>query len=158
MIKKFLFLILILPLTLFAQYDFDTRYFTINANSLPEAPTLNAAPLTLDMPIENKATFTLDQIPTFNETLNSFRISASNYREPVDMMSVLNTKSNYVDKTLDIVPVDSNRFGFSGYNADKSSKVKNTVYTEVSGLDLLSPCPPYGICPRCAPYRTNRGY
>ncbi|RMA58911.1 hypothetical protein BXY75_2293 [Ulvibacter antarcticus] len=156
--KQLLLLLMMLPILAIGQYDFDTRYFTINATSLTEAPSFDPILKTLEGSVENSSTFTLDATPTFAETLNSLRISSTNYWEPVDMMNAVTTTTSYITKTLEVEPKDSNRFGFSGYSADASSKVKNTVYVEVRGLDLLDPCPPYGICPRCAPYRYSRGY
>lgn len=150
--------VLLLPLLASAQFDFDTRYFTINATSLPDVPFIDDTFQITKSSSEKTGTFTLASTPTFAATLNAIKISSDNYWQPVDMMNAVTVSTNYVDKTLSIAPVDSNRFGFSGYTSDASSKVKNTVYTEVRGLDLLDPCPPFGICPRCAPYRYRRGF
>ncbi|GHC58163.1 hypothetical protein SAMN05421855_104144 [Ulvibacter litoralis] len=150
--------VFLLPLLASAQFDFDTRYFTINATSLPDVPQINEDFQVKRSPSEKAGTFTLENTPTFAATLNAIKISATNYWEPVNMMDAVTVSTNYLDKTLSIAPVDSNRFGFSGYTSDASSKVKNTVYSEVRGLDILDPCPPFGICPRCAPYRFRRGY
>ena len=156
--KQLIFILIILPVLAQAQFDFDSRYFTINAASLPEAPKLNETVELKKLSEETSTSFTLDNTPTFAATLNSFKINASNYWQPVDMMGALNTVENYVDTTLDVAPLKSQNYGFSGYAADGSTKVKNMVYKEVRGLDLLDPCPPFGICPRCAPYRAARGY
>jgi hypothetical protein len=152
------FLLFLLPVTVVAQYDFDTRYFTINSESLPKAPQFNNSFQLSKISEEANGTFLLDATPTFTATLNSLRISASNYREPVDMMNALKVSKNYSSTNLNIDPLKAGNFGFAVYSSDGSSKVKNTVYVEVRGLDLLDPCPPYGICPRCAPYRFARGY
>jgi len=151
-----------LPLLAFGQYDFDTRYFTINASSLPEAPQFDSAEKfnsLLSNPSEDKSgTFTLDNIPTFAATLRSYRINTSNYWQPVDMMGAINTKKDYVDSSLKIAPEDLRGLRFTVYTSDGASKVTNSVYTEVRGLDLLFPYPPNSICYRCSPYRFNRGY
>lgn len=157
--KKLLhFLLFLLPAIVVAQYDFDTRYFTINSQSLPEAPQFNNSFQASKTSEDAKGTFSLDATPTFTATLNSLRISSSNYWEPVDMMNAVSVSKNYVSTRLKIDPLKSRNFGFAVYSSDNSSKVKNTVYAEVRGLDLLDPCPPFGICPRCAPYRFARGY
>jgi len=162
--KQLFFLFTLLPLLAVAQYDFDSRYFTINAASLPEAPQFNQLtqfsqiPQLVKLSDEKLSSFTLDNTPTFAATLKSFKINASNYWQPVDMMGVVNTSKNYISTSLDVAPLKSDNFCFSVYTADNASKVKNTVYTEVRGLDLLDPCPTFGICPRCAPYRIGRGY
>lgn len=157
--KKLIYIVLfILPTIVVAQYDFDTRYFTINSQSLPEAPRFNNSFELSGDSEEAKGTFSLDATPTFRATLNSLRISSSNFWEPVDMMNAVSVSKNYVSTNLKVDPLKTQNFGFTVYSSDKSSKVKNTVYAEVRGLDLLDPCPPYGICPRCAPYRFARGY
>lgn len=152
----------LLPFLAFGQYDFETRYFTINSTSLPEAPQFDSTEKfnsLLSNPAEVKSgTFTLDKIPTFAATLRSYRINTSNYWQPVDMMGAVSKSKNYTDSSLMIAPEELKGLRFTVYTADSASKVTNTVYTEVRGLDLLSPCPPHGICPRCAPYRSNRGF
>lgn len=139
------------------QYDFDTRYFTINATSLPEAPSLDKT-LELTMVDETPDTFILDNTPTFEATLKSLRINSSNYWEAVDMRTALGSSTRYIDTNINITPIKTeyNGFSVSMYASDGSSRVKNTVYKEVRGLNLLDPCPAFGICPRCAPYRYNQ--
>jgi hypothetical protein len=156
--KLICLLLILMPSLLVAQYDFDTRYFTINAESLPEAPQFSKSFGLSNDAKESAGTFTLDATPTFSATLNSLKINSSNYWEPVDMMNAVSVTNNYVSTNLNVAPIKAGNFGFAVYTSDNSSKVKNTVYAEVRGLDLLSPCPPYGICPRCAPYRFARGY
>jgi hypothetical protein len=152
------FLFFVLPSIVVAQYDFDTRYFTVNSQSLPEAPQFNNSFQLSKSSEETKGTFSLDATPTFKATLNSLRISSSNFWEPVNMMNAVSATKSYVSTSLKVDPLKTQNFGFAVYSSDGSSKVKNTVYAEVRGLDLLDPCPPYGICPRCAPYRFARGY
>lgn len=157
--KKIICIVLLfIPLVASAQFDFDTRYFTINATSLPDVPLIDETFQITKSPQEKTGTFTLANTPTFSATRNAIKISSDNYWQPVNMMDAVSISTNYMDKTLSVAPIDSNRFGFSGYTADASSKVKNTVYMEVRGLDVLDACPPFGICPRCAPYRYRRGY
>ncbi|MFT4849425.1 MAG: hypothetical protein ACI83B_001967 [Sediminicola sp.] len=161
--KQVLMLLILLPLFSYGQFDFDTRYFTINATSLTEAPQFELLPkfgntLSLSNKKEERSgSYYLDNTPTFAATLNSFKMSSSNYWEPVDMMNAVSNSSNRLQTNWDIENLKPETYGNSSYSADGASKVKNSVYMEVRGLDLLSPCPPYGICPRCAPYRA-RGY
>ena len=161
--KLALIILILLPMLATAQFDFDSRYFTINASSLPEAPQFEPMPtfgkmLSLsDSANEKSGSFSLDNTPTFAATLSALKMNSSNYWEPVDMMNAANASSNRLKTKWDIAPLQSETYGYTVYSADASSKVKNNVYVEVRGLDLLSPCPPYGICPRCAPYRA-KGY
>jgi hypothetical protein len=161
--KQVLFLLILLPLFSYGQFDFDTRYFTINATSLPEAPQFDLLPkfgnsLSMSNKKEEKSgSYYLDNTPTFAATLSSFRMSSSNYWEPVDMMSAVSNTINRSPSNANISSLRPENYGNSSYSKDASTKVKNSVYVEMRGLDLLSPCPPYGICPRCAPYRA-RGY
>ena len=161
--KRVLFLLIMLPLFSYGQFDFDTRYFTINATSLPEVPQFELMPKfgsTLSLSDKNEpksGSYYLDNTPTFAATLNSFKMSSSNYWQPVDMMSAVSNSTNRMPSNMDISNLRPENYGNYSYSKDASSKVKNSVYVEMRGLDLLSPCPPYGICPRCAPYRA-RGY
>mgnify|MGYP001548615756 CR=1 FL=1 len=150
---------MLLPMLAIAQFDFETRYFTIDETSLPEAPQFNELPDLRSLSTkEVSGSFILDNIPTFAGTLSSFKIDTSNYWEPVNMRDALNSSSNYMAPNYDVAALNAKTYGFTSYAADGSTKVKNTVYTEVRGLDLLDPCPPFGICPRCAPYRAQRGF
>ena len=143
-----------------AQYDFDSRYFTINATSLPAAPKYDKMEAVLNPKEEDTGSFFLDDIPSFEATLSSLRISSSNYWEPVDMRNAIGNPNTYIDTNINITPVKKDNDGLrvSVYSSDGSSRVNNTVYQEFRGLDIIQPCPPFGICPRCAPYKTNRGY
>ncbi len=156
--KLILICVFSLPFTVSAQFDFDSRYFTIDESSLPAAPQ---STFTIDLSDNSEkfsSSFTLEQSPTFRGALNELRISATNYWEPVDMRDVASTSNRYVGPLNDVAALNVKTYGFTNYAADGSSKVKNTVYTEVRGLNVLDPCPPVGICPRCAPYRLQRGY
>lgn len=148
-------LFFIIPYFVTAQYDFDTRYFTINSESLAVAPKSDKKFETTKKIDEPQGTFTLELTPTFSATLKSLKINSSNYWEPVDMMDVVSTSNTYINPSWEVDPFESEFYGTSGYSADGATKVTNTVYSEVRGLDLLDPCPPIGICPRCAPYRYN---
>ena len=160
--KQFLFLLILLPLLSYGQFDFDTRYFTINATSLSEAPSFetltefsNVVSLS-DKKEVKSGSYYIDNTPTFAATLNSYKMSSSNYWQPVDMMNAVNNSSNGLQTNWDITNLQPRTYGNSSYSKDGSSKVKNSVYVEVRGLDLMAPCPPYGLCPRCAPYRARR--
>lgn len=133
-----------------AQYDFDSRYFTIDAESLPEIEDLTAS------------SFTLNKAPLLPAKLKTFQMNAENYRQPVDMATVVNENQKFVQRKVDVLPLQFKALGIkpgnSIYQSDGSSGVKNIVYKEVRGLDILDPCPPFGVCARCAPYRVGRGY
>ncbi len=140
-----LFVLFLLPMLASAQYDFETRYFTIKATSLPE--------------IEDLTTFSVETAPKFFAKVPTFKMNRENYRQPVNMGEAVLESQNYIESSLEI-DLNSN-YGFAKkgeYVSDGKTTVKNLVYQESRGLDLLSPCPPYGICARCAPFRINRGY
>jgi len=145
--KKWSFILILLPLTCFSQLGFETRYFTINSESLPR--------------VEDLSNFTFNKTPFVKRSLNEFQMNANNYRKTVDMALVVNKENNYVSGNVNIASIQSEfyRFGTpTNYLSDGTTRVKNTVYKEMKGLDLLSSCPPYGICARCASYRVGRGY
>lgn len=140
-----LILLLLLPLLASAQYDFETRYFTIEATSLPE--------------IEDLTTFSLETAPKFFGKVPTFKMNLENYRQPVNMGVAVLESQNFVESSLALDLNSDYGFATKGqYISDGKTTVKNLVYKESRGLGLLSPCPPYGICARCAPFRINRGY
>tara|TARA_R110002124_G_C8974716_1_gene515876 strand:- start:16610 stop:17074 length:465 start_codon:yes stop_codon:yes gene_type:complete len=153
--KYILWCIFFIPVLTFAQYDLDTRYFSINAESLPD---IERSTTFLDFSEPTEGSFKLDAIPSFNGTLSSIRMNADNFWQPVDMMAAVNTNESFIDKKLEIAPLRSGVYGFSGYTTDGSTSVQNIVYKDARGLNFLDPCPPFGICPRCAHYRVSRGY
>ncbi|MFT5103189.1 MAG: hypothetical protein ACI86C_000841 [Candidatus Latescibacterota bacterium] len=157
--KMYSFLLFFLPCVVFAQYDFDSRYFTMDASSLPEVGPVND----FTKAVSFTSKFSLDAAPTIvNKNVPSFKLTTQNYRTTVDMATAVTQLTRFVNTgAKEVTPIQAKNYGFtgySGYNADRSSGVKNTVYKEQKGLNLLAPCPPFGICPRCAHYKVARGY
>lgn len=145
--KKYLIILLFFPCLLVGQTDFNTRYFTITSESLPE--------------IEELSTFTFNTTPFVKRSLNEFQMNEDNYRRSVDMASVVNDEYNRTPQNVNIKEIQSKYYSFgnsSGYVSDGTTRVENTVYKEMRGLSFVDACPPFGICPRCAPYRVGRGY
>lgn len=152
--KKILFLIFLFPLALSAQLDLEKYRGKLNYVDLPIVedvvgnPFLNSGPV-----VKNNR---LRKLP-------SFRLSKQNFREPVGMLEAITASENYKkpsDITLNINPKDYGVYGGnSRYSSDASSKVKNEAYREATrGFYVADACPPFGICPRCAPYRIGRRY
>ena len=144
-------ILLILPLTMLGQYDFDTRYFTIDAESLPEVPEISS----IQLERNSRNDFSIRTFSDFN------RVTANNYWEAVDMAAALEKKEGFKKSEVSVKALNQKFSVFGGgtqYERDGSTKVKNQVYKEQRGLDLIDPCPPFGICPRCAPYRIGRGF
>lgn len=141
--KKILVLVLtLLPLLSWAQFDFETRYFTIDATSLPEVNVLETF-----MELNSNSFFT---------KLPEFKMNNDNYQKEVNMGEVLYASEKFVNSNYEVKAIEAKNFGFSTsqYKADASSAVKNFVYKPASG----DPCPPFGICAKCAPYRVGRRY
>lgn len=124
------------------QYDFENRFVKIEAISLPE----------LDE-ISNIAFYKSSNI--FTTKLRTFQMNASNYRQPVDMMTALEGQQQYVDTKFDVTPeIKERTFGFSVSvngsnsfdNTTTSGGLRNTVYQEMrpilfcqrTGLNLLN--------------------
>lgn len=146
-VRIFVFIIFLVPTAVFSQTDFNTRYFTITSESLPE--------------IQDISTFKLYTAPFVKRSIKDFQMNADNYRQTVDMTSVVNEDFVNSPQNVDLKTIQSQYFSFGNtpaYVSDGSTKVKNTVYKEMRGLTFLDACPPFGICPRCAPYRVGRGY
>ena len=150
--QKLLYIIAFLPFVGMAQFDFETRYFKMDGASVPEVPEISA----FDVDFGPKRDFTLRKFSDFN------KITAENYWQPVDMMAALEgeqqlkRQNNYNVEALQ--QQYNNRLGAKAYAPDGSTKVTNPVYKEQRGLNFVNSCPPFGICPRCAPYRIGRGY
>lgn len=139
--KLVLLALLMAPLFAFSQYDFETRYFTITADALPD--------------VEKETLVTFSQTPSFTSKPNAFKMNRYNYRIPVDMSAVVAQNTEYVTPNTNIAPViESKSYGFSvsvrGSNSfdglsTRGSRVKNIVYQEMRGLFV---CSPYGYQPR----------
>ena len=138
--KYVVFTLLLLPLLSWSQYDFETRYFTIDETSLPEVNVLD--------------TFTETNSNSFLTKLPEFKMNNDNYQKEVNMGEVVYDSEKFVNSKYQVKAIDAKNFGFSTsqYEADASSAVKNIVYKPASG----DPCPPFGICAKCAPYRLGR--
>ncbi|NNJ81780.1 MAG: hypothetical protein HKP11_06260 [Flavobacteriaceae bacterium] len=142
------FILLLIPMALFSQDDFSTRYYTINSESLPQLDELTVYNLKPVTPFEKIG-------------LNNFQMNVNNYRSSVDMVSAVEQESDYVLGNVNVQEIQSEFYSFGAqknYLTDGKTRVKNSVYKEMRGLDLLDPCPPFGICARCAPYRVGRGF
>lgn len=140
--KALKFILLFVPVLAIGQYDFENRFVKIDAISLPE----------LDE-ISNIAFYKSSNI--FTTKLRTFQMNASNYRQPVDMMTALEGQQQYVDTKFDATPeIKERTFGFSVSvngsnsfdNTTTSGGLRNTVYQEMrpilfcqrSGLNLLN--------------------
>lgn len=148
--KKFLFLILLFPLFVSAQFDLESNKERLNVVFLPEIENLvtNTSLSNIDFSIKKKA------------KLPSFRMNTQNYREPVNMTEAIANNQSYVKSDLQI-SLDPRELGIYGgsssYQADGSTKVKNIAYKDAArGFFFAESCPPNGICPRCAPTRMGR--
>ncbi|MEZ4779851.1 MAG: hypothetical protein R2786_10760 [Flavobacteriaceae bacterium] len=150
--KIWIFIVTFFPLSVVAQYDFESRYFTITSESLPEVPELSA----FEINFGTKRDFSIRKITDFN------KVTSTNYWEAVDMAAALEKQGKFKSNSnYNVEALQQKYSAFAGnaqYSPDGSTKVTNFVYKEQRGLDMLDPCPPFGICPRCAPYRLNRGY
>ena len=140
--KLVLFILFIIPSAIFAQYDFDTRYFKIDATALPE--------VTENEYLNTNFSF----VPSSKNIMSSFRMNASNYREPVDMMSALNEQTSFIKKEVDIPALQQRTFGFSvnvsGSNSfdgtfqgstSNHGGVRNIAYKEMRSVYFCSPSP-----------------
>lgn len=150
--KKLLLLLLFFPLIASAQLDFETNKFKLDFVKLPEIESLMTSSLPSNSNFSN----------TYSKKLPSFKLSKENYREPVSMYDAMATTESYVKSELKI-SLDPKEYGIYGgnssYSSDDATKVKNMVYKDAArGVFFAESCPPYGICPRCAPYKMGRRY
>jgi len=141
--KRYLLVLLIsIPFFASAQFDFETRYFTITADALPE--------------IEELTSISLYKGPAFSSKLPSFKMTRSNYWQPVDMSSAIEKTSEYVDSKIEIAPtIKSREFGFSfsvngnnSFDNTSSGGIKNIAYQEMRSLYFCTPTPSSSIAGR----------
>jgi len=147
-VKKGLYILLFVSGIAQAQYDIDTRYFTINAESLPA------------MELSDEFNFSLKKGPKmFSDlALPTSKITAENYWQSVNMMDVIENEKTFVDTKSQALSLNGIRYGLNNTTSAPGKELTNFVYKEANGLDLIDPCPPFGICHRCAPYRISRGF
>jgi len=135
-------MLIFLPALAVGQFDFETCYFTIDSESLPDMPELS----TLDMDFVETPSFQKKRISDFA------KVTAKNYWQAVDMASVLEKESKMLDYSPINLPVlDQKEFGFSfsvnGSNSfDGTSRhgIKNIAYKEVRSIYF---CWPSGYYP-----------
>ncbi len=144
--KIFSFLFILTQTLVFAQRDFEKRFFTINAESLPEVETFGNFNLKKDTVFISKFT-----LPNFSKRNN-------NYWQPVDMAFVMTNEKNSTKYKYAIPTLNTYNLIPDQYVSDGKTRVINTVQKNVFGLNILDTCPPDGICPRCAPYRLNNNF
>lgn len=149
--KKIWLIIVLFPLCATAQLDFESYKGKLNFIDLPVIKEVVTNPF-------------LDANPTKTDNqlrkLPSFRLSKDNFREPVSVFDAMAASENYIKSDLKVTidPREYNIYGGNNqYSPDGSTKVTNSVYKDAaSGFFYSDSCPPYGICPRCAPYRIGR--
>jgi len=147
----------------FSQNDFETRYYTINANTLIIPPSIGSV---LDeMPDKINSSFTLGEAPSYQNTLNTNAISTSNYWQPVDIALAMTSNTvAYNNSQFNTTKLQEKQFGFSiqgnGGNTsfefgDGQTRVRNDVYKDQSTPFLQNGYQrPYY---RTNPFRVNRG-
>jgi len=129
-----LFLIL-MPLWCSAQSDLNTRYFRIDATSLPE--------------VEELPSFTLKKAPfVFDGKMPSSKITEENYWSPVSMEDAINQKEFSATTNGKIKDFKTPQFlerrdykNFSitsQYTSDGKTRVNNEVYKPYGGLEYFS--------------------
>lgn len=132
--KRFVYLLVLIPALSWAQYDFETRYFTMDAEALPEMSSFN-------IDFGEKNVFQKIDIRNYNQ------VTVENYWQPVDMVSALEKDDSMLNApNINVPGLQQRQFGFSvsvnGNNSQDGSSsygVKNTVYKESRGYFYCSP-------------------
>lgn len=144
--KGLILLCFLLGLTVHAQ-DQDSFVIDFGAFVLEEQPDIFSE--------EYNFTYT----GSYPLTPLNFETDLDSFWEPVDMMAAVNTRNRQQRRAVELRPINVKSYGFSTrslYAEDGQSKVRNIAYRDMRGLQILDPCPPVGICWRCAPYRSIR--
>lgn len=135
--KLLTYILIFLPTLAIGQFDFETRYFKMDAESLPEMPELSS----FDYDFGDTPSFEKKHISDFT------KITAKNYWQPVDMAMVLERESAKLDYSpINLPALDRKEFGFSfsvnGSNSfDGISRhgIKNIAYKEMRSIYFCSP-------------------
>ncbi len=131
---------MLLSLAGFSQNDFESRYYTIDVESLPDIPQAPSLLMELDK-IKNtkESQFTLGASPSYSETRNNTTINSTNYWQPVDMTEALVSSTvPYNNSQFKTQQLQNKQFGFSISGnggettfdfGDGETKVQNSVYS-----------------------------
>jgi len=109
--------------------------------------------------MEQLSQFQFNDTPFVKRSLNEFDLNSFNYRSEVDMMAAVSKDRSPRPRNIDMESLRQGLPGFQNdqtYISDGKTRVENTVYKEMRGLDFVDRCPPWGVCARCAPYRAGR--
>jgi len=135
--KYLVYLFIFIPIVAIGQFDFETRYFKIDAQSLPEMPEIS----TLDFDFGATPNFEKKHISDY------LKVTAKNYWQPVDMASVLSKESEMTSlPSFNVPTINQREFGFSfsvngsnSFDGTTSYGIKNTVYKEMRSVYFCSP-------------------
>ncbi|MEL6810949.1 MAG: hypothetical protein AAFP76_06400 [Bacteroidota bacterium] len=141
--KHLVYILLLFPALAFGQRDFETRYFTIDAESLPDTQELSS----FDIDFGETRSFEKKHITDFN------KVTVKNYWQPVDMTTAMeNEAASFSGPTIDLPKLKQKQFGFSVTMLDRNSfdgtqpsryGVRNTVYKEQRGYYFCGIGPGY---------------
>ncbi len=138
--------VLFYSITISAQRDFEQFSFTSIIKPLPTVETLRVLNFN-----SNKPFISTPSLPNFKNRDNT-------YWQPVDMVIATTQKKNDADYIYKIPTLTNYTLQKDDYVSDGKTRVVNSVQKNSYGLNILDPCPPGGICPKCAPYRQNRNF
>lgn len=134
------------PLICWAQLDVPSGFVRITNESLPEVPPV---------PRFRAEAGDLD----FRKRLQSFKVTAQNYQQPVDMLAALQQTQAFRSTKITLDLETAGLYGLTGFGplpADGATSVKNTVYQEMRGLYLFDDT----VTPSLSPLRRmhDRGF
>ncbi len=152
--KKWSFLLLIVPVIAFGQHDFETRHFKIDATSLTAIPEVSS----FDLKFDTNAPFQKKSLSDF------LKVTSENYWQPVDMAQVLaQEESTYIDVPQIIYrKADAEESGFSvslngpnSIDGTNAQGIRNIAYKEMRSIFF---CPASGAVPTTRAARRTRGF
>ena len=135
--KRIVFILVLFPLLALGQYDMETRYFTMDASSLPDTEELSS----FDIDFGENRSFQKMHITDFN------KVTSSNYWQAVDMMAALEAEQNLVTApNIDLPKLNQKEFGITvsvngsnSFNGTSRTRVRNTVYQESRPVFFCAP-------------------
>jgi hypothetical protein len=160
------YIFLLISFVSFSQNDFDSRYYTIDGESLPEIPQIPTLLMELNKSknIIN-GSFTLGASPSYQETRNTFTISSSNYWQPVDMTQALASKKvPYDNSQFKVQQLQKKQFGFSVSGnggetsfdfGDGETRVQNSTYQNQQRPFYIEEPQRRAFRPRAYPFYRN---
>lgn len=138
--------LLLCPMLLLAQNDFNTRYFTIAAELSTELPTPELSAF------QKKVKSTIYKKSYFSDFTNQ-AVTSQNFWQPVDIAATSQPIQRHSRVSMERLQAGLGRTQIYGYSTDGKTRVTNEVYDDVGYYSpYRNPYNPYRNYSPYSPY------